>query len=136
MIGIYSFVLNEPEHKLQLRIKQFFCFLLLILSVVPGLQAAPVALFYLTNSPESIRSFLAHSSQIDLLVPAWYDVDENGLVTGAPEPTVLKRAQEEKLPVMPIIALFSKTKFHTLATNLAAQGEMNAAMIRESKLHG
>ncbi|MGB2635814.1 MAG: glycosyl hydrolase family 18 protein [Candidatus Acidiferrum sp.] len=98
--------------------------------------AAPVALFYLTNSPESIRSFLAHSAQIDLLVPAWYDVDENGLVTGAPEPTVLKRAQEEKLAVMPIIALFSKTKFHTLATNAAAQSEMNAAMIRESKLHG
>lgn len=98
--------------------------------------AAPVALFYLTNSPESIRSFLAHSSPIDLLVSAWYDVDENGLVTGAAEPTVLKRAQEEKLAVMPIIALFNKTKFHALGTNPVALGEMNAAMIRESKLHG
>jgi spore germination protein YaaH len=136
MIGIYSFVLNEPEHKLQLRIKQFFCFLLLILSVVPGLQAAPVALFYLTNNPDSIRSFLAHSSQIDLLVPTWYQVDENGLVTGSPEATVLKRAQEEKLPVMPIIAIFDKKKFHTLATHLTAQGLMNAAMVRESQLHG
>jgi spore germination protein YaaH len=38
--------------------------------------------------------------------------------------------------VMPIIALFNKTKFHALATNPVAQGEMNAAMIRESKLHG
>jgi spore germination protein YaaH len=129
-------VLNEPEHKLQLRIKQFFCFLLLILSVVPGLQAAPVALFYLTNNPDSIRSFLAHSSQIDLLVPTWYQVDENGLVTGSPEATVLKRAQEEKLVVMPIIAIFDKKKFHTLATNLTAQGLMNAAMVRESQLHG
>jgi spore germination protein YaaH len=129
-------VLNEPEHKLQLRIKQFFCFLLLILSVVPGLQAAPVALFYLTNNPDSIRSFLAHSSQIDLLVPTWYQVDENGLVTGSPEATVLKRAQEEKLPVMPIIAIFDKKKFHTLATHLTAQGLMNAAMVRESQLHG
>jgi spore germination protein YaaH len=109
---------------------------LLILSVVPGLQAAPVALFYLTNSPDSIRSFLAHSSQIDLLVPTWYQVDENGLVTGSPEATVLKRAQEEKLPVMPIIAIFDKKKFHTLATHLTAQGLMNAAMVRESQLHG
>src|SRR5580692_1406076 len=136
MIGIYSFVLNEPEHKLQLRIKQFFCFLLLILSVVPGLQAAPVALFYLTNNPDSIRSFLAHSSQIDLLVPTWYQVDENGLVTGSPEATVLKRAQDEKLPVMPIIALFNKKGFHALALNAGAQAMMNEAMIRESKLHG
>ena len=72
-------------------------------------------LFYLTNNPDSIRSFLAHSSQIDLLVPTWYQVDENGLVTGAPEPTVLKRAQDEKLPVMPIVALFNKKSFHMLA---------------------
>jgi spore germination protein YaaH len=129
-------VLDEPEHKLQLRNKQFFCFLLVILSIVPGLQAAPVALFYLTNNPDSIRSFLAHSSQIDLLVPTWYQVDENGLVTGSPEATVRKRAQEEKLVVMPIIAIFDKKKFHTLATNLTAQGLMNAAMVRESQLHG
>ena len=114
--------------------------LLLLLCVVfpaaPCLQARPVALFYLTSSPDSIRSFLAHSAQIDLLVPTWYQVDENGLVTGAPDPTVLKRAQDEKLPVMPIIALFNKKNFHALATSPTAQAEMDAAMIRECKLHG
>jgi len=57
------------------------------------------------DSPDSRRSFEAHSSQIDLLVPAWYSVDENGLVTGAPDPTVLKRAHDEKLPVMPLVGL-------------------------------
>lgn len=109
---------------------------LVILAALPCLQAKPVALFYMTTSPDSIRSFLAHSSQIDLLVPTWYEVDENGLVTGAPEPTVLKRAEEEKVPVMPIIALFNKKKFHEFANNPAAQGQMNEAMIRECKLHG
>jgi len=99
-------------------------------------QAAPVALFYMTSSPDSIRSFLAHSSQIDLLVPTWYQVDENGLVTGAPDPTVLKRAQDEKLPVMPIIAIGNLKAFHTLVSNPAAQALMNEAMVRESKLHG
>ena len=99
-------------------------------------QAKPTALFYMTNSPDSIRAFLAHSSQIDLLVPTWYEVDENGLVTGAPDPTVLKRAQEEKLAVMPIIALFNKKEFHQLAGNAAGQTQMNEAMIRECKLHG
>jgi spore germination protein YaaH len=100
------------------------------------LAAEPVALFYLTNNPESIRSFLAHSPQIDLLVPTWYQVDENGLMTGGPNPTVLKRAQDEKLAVMPIVALFSKKNFHALASNGDAQTSLIGAMIRECKLHG
>ena len=116
--------------------KQFLLSALLFFASVPFLHSQPVGLFYLTNNPDSIRSFLAHSSQIDLLVPTWYQVDENGLVTGAPDPTVLKRAQDEKLPVMPIIALFNKKGFHALALNAPAQALMNEAMIRESRLHG
>src|SRR3984957_4556855 len=117
--------------------KRFLLLMVVLLAVVPRLQATPpVALFYMTGSPDSIRSFLAHSSQIDLLVPTWYQVDENGLVTGAPDPMVLKRAQEEKVPVMPIIALFDKKKFHLFAGNTIAQAQMNEAMIRECKLHG
>jgi len=116
--------------------KKFILLLLTALVVPPFLKAEPVALFYLTSNPDSIRSFLAHSAQIDLLVPTWYQVDENGLVTGAPDPTVLKRAQDEKLSVMPIVALFSKKNFHALATNPAAQVRLNDAMIRESKIHG
>jgi spore germination protein YaaH len=116
--------------------KRFLLLVSTALVAVPCLQAAPVALFYMTRSPESVRSFLAHSSQIDLLVPTWYQVDENGLVTGAPDSTVLKSAQEEKLPVMPIVALGDKKEFHTLAASTAAQARMNEAMIRECKLHG
>lgn len=116
--------------------KRFLLLVLVSLVAVPCLRAKPVALFYMTSSPISIRSFLAHSSQIDLLVPTWYQVDKNGLVTGAPDPTVLKRANSEKLPVMPILALFGVKDFHALATDSAAQAEMNRAMIRESKLHG
>src|ERR1700758_1377274 len=105
--------------------KRFLLLIPVLLTVAPRLQAAPpVALFYMTGSPDSIRSFLVHSSQIDLLVPTWYQVDENGLVTGSPDPMVLKRAQEEKVPVMPIIALFDK-KFHLFAGNTIAQAQMN-----------
>jgi spore germination protein YaaH len=104
--------------------------------VVAGAQTRPVALFYLTDSPESIRSFEEHSAKIDLLVPTWYQVDENGLVTGAPNPAVLKAALAQKLPVEPIIALFDKQHFHQLASSVQAQAHMNDAMIREAKLHG
>ena len=99
-------------------------------------NAQPKALFYLTNSPDSIRSFFAHSSKIDLLVPTWYSVDGNGLVTGAPEPAVLKAARQGDLPVMPIIALFGKVKFHQLGSSTEAQDRMNDAMIREAHDHG
>lgn len=116
--------------------KRFLLFLWIPLGLAADLRGAPVALFYLTNNPDSIRSFLAHSTQIDLLVPTWYQVDENGLVTGAPDPTVLKRSHDEGLPVMPIIALFNKKSFHVLGANPAAQAGMNEAMVRESKLNG
>jgi len=99
-------------------------------------SATPLALFYMTETPDSIRSFLAHVDQIDVLVPTWYQVDENGLVTGAPDPLVLATAHEHRLPVMPIIALFDKKRFHELSANTHAQDLMNEAMIREAKLHG
>ncbi len=112
--------------------------LLFCLAVIGAsrVEAKPVALFYMTDNPDSIRSFLAHSSKIDLIVPTWYQVDENGLVSGAPNPLVLSVAQREKLPVMPLIAIFNKTAFHQLAGNAVARGHMNEALIRESKLHG
>jgi spore germination protein YaaH len=111
---------------------------LLFAAAAPAALAAshPVALLYMTSDPKSVRDFFAHSSQIDLLVPTWYQVDENGLVTGQPEPAVLARAQAEKLPVEPIVALFDKRKFHQLATSPAAQERMNEALVRECKLHG
>jgi spore germination protein YaaH len=116
--------------------KRLVLLFLIFVAAVPCLHAAPVALFYITRSPQSVRSFLEHSSQIDLLVPTWYDVDENGLVTGAADVTVLKRAQEEKLAVMPIVSLNNKESFHALAASATAQTRMNEAMIRECKLHG
>jgi spore germination protein YaaH len=99
-------------------------------------ETTPVALFYLTDNPNSVRSFLAHYKQIGLLVPTWYSVDENGLVTGEPDPTVLDIAHNDKLPVMPIVALFNKKAFHAFAGNHDAWTRMNEALVRECKQHG
>jgi spore germination protein YaaH len=116
--------------------KRSLCFLLGLVLTAISAQAAPVALFYMTNGPESIRSFMAHYRQIDLLVPTWYEVNEDGLVSGDPNPAVLEVAHRDKLPVMPILALMDKKSFHALLGNQTAQARMNEAMIRESKLHG
>jgi spore germination protein YaaH len=108
----------------------------LLFNSVSQVSAAPSALLYMTDSPDSIRSFLTHADKIDLLVPTWYHVDENGLVTGAADPLVMETARQHHVPVMPILALFNKKHFHELSINLPAQERMNEAMVREAKRNG
>jgi len=116
--------------------KRIVIFLVFVLWGAGFTWARPRAIFYMTNGTSSVESFLAHSRQIGLLVPTWYEVDETGLVTGAPNDLVVSRAQSEKLPVMPIVAMFNKKGFHTLAGDAAAQARMNEALIRECRQHG
>jgi hypothetical protein len=61
--------------------------------------STPKALFYMTETPASVNSFLEHASRIDILVPAWYQMDADGLVTGASDPRVLNAAREHHVPV-------------------------------------
>lgn len=110
--------------------------LLAISAVLADAQTQPVALFYMTDSPASVRSFLAHSKKIGLLVPTWYSVNADGLVSGEPNPLVLKTAAAEHLPVMPIVANEGKDALHLLLNDQGAQQEMAHALIRESKEHG
>lgn len=116
--------------------KRILLSLVCALASAAPVAAAPLAIFYLTGDPGGVRDFLQHSQQIGLLVPTWYQVDENGLVTGAPNDLVLDKARDEKLPVMPIVALMNKQSFHMLANSAAAQAQMNDALIRECKMHG
>ena len=88
------------------------------------------------SDPRSIRDFFAHSSQIDLLVPTWYQVDENGLVTGAPEPAVLAEAQSEKIARHAHRRALQQEGLSPAGVSAAAQAAMNEALIRECKLHG
>src|ERR1700760_3635132 len=99
----------------------------------PAAWAKPVALFYLTDGPDSIRSFMAHYKQIDLVVPTWYEVDPEGLLAGEPDEAILDVARKDKLPVMPLVAMFDKKGFHQLAGNQAAWAKLNDALVREAK---
>ena len=116
--------------------RQILLLLVFVLTTVCVHSQAPVALFYMTENPDSVRSFLAHSSKIGLLVPTWYTVDATGLVSGGPNPLVLEVAQKQHVPVMPIIVASGKDAFHALLENPVAQKAMIAALIRESKNNG
>jgi spore germination protein YaaH len=117
--------------------KALLCFTLLAGALaIAHAQKPLVSLFYMTDTPDSIRSFLAHSEKIGILVPTWYSVDANGLVTGAPNPEVLRVAQQNHIPVMPIVASFSKAAFHSLLGNHDAQTAMIASLLQQAKLNG
>src|SRR5580704_19161913 len=104
----------------------------------PGNAQQPKALFYMTREPKSVRSFLAHADKIDLLVPAWYSVDADGLLSGGPNPLVLETAKQHHVSVMPIVANgdFAQEDFHKLLKNAAAKESMIGALIRACKGNG
>ena len=70
--------------------RRLFVLASIILFGLPVLADQPKALFYLTREPKSVRSFLAHADRVDILVPTWYSVDANGLVSGGPNSLVLE----------------------------------------------
>ena len=118
-------------------IKHAFAQLLVILFLRSFAAAAePKALFYLTENAAGVRSFQAHKDKIDILVPTWYSVDADGLVTGEPNVPVLREAKAAHIPVFPIVALFDHEAAHKLLGSEKAQAEMNAALIRECKENG
>jgi spore germination protein YaaH len=117
----------------------FFLPILLFLIVAPTIHAKqPKSLFYLTRDPVSVRSFLAHSDKVDILVPAWYVVDANGLVSGGPNPLVLETARQHHVPVMPIVAnsAFVQEDFHKLLKNPEAYSRMISELLRACKENG
>jgi len=109
-----------------------------LLSAVPTPAQQPKALLYMTREPRSVRSFLAHADKIDLLVPAWYTVDGDGLVSGGANPLVLETARQHHVPVMPIVANgdFGQEEFHKLMKNPDAIANMNTQLIRDCQENG
>jgi spore germination protein YaaH len=117
------------------RLRSLCLIILLAATAAAHAQKQPVALFYMTENPNSVRDFYAHSSKIGILVPTWYSVDAGGLVSGAPNPEVLRVAQQQHIPVMPIIGSTGKAAFHALLADPAAQKQMIASLIEQSKLN-
>ena len=92
--------------------------------------------FWMGNGAASVNSFLQHKDKIDIISPTWYQFDESGLVTGEPQPTVLKAAHDSHTTIIPLFALFNHEKIHTLIGDAKAQDEMNRAFVRECKENG
>ncbi len=105
-------------------------------STAPRATAHPEVLFWMSNGLASVNSFMAHKDKIGILSPTWYQINESGLVTGEPQPVVLKAAKDAHITLMPLFALFNPDKVHLLLNDQKAQDEMNKAFIRECKENG
>lgn len=119
--------------------KRLFAFLIFAAALEGSAGAQqPKALFYMTREPKSVRSFLAHADRIDILVPAWYGVDADGLLSGGANPLVMETARLHHVPVMPIVANgdFAQEDFHKLLENPEAAMQMVAQLIRACKDNG
>jgi len=109
----------------------------LLFIVSPARAQQPKSLFYMTREPGSVRSFLAHADKIDILSPAWYAVDANGLVSGGPNPLVLESARQHHVPIMPLLVNggFVQDDFHKLLVSPTAHQAMLASVIQACKLN-
>ncbi len=92
--------------------------------------------FWVGNQDASVASFLAHRDKIDIISPTWYHFDQNGLVSGEPQPVILKAAKEAHLTIIPLFALFNHQQLHILVGDEKAQDALIQSMLRECRNHG
>ncbi len=92
--------------------------------------------FWMSNGATSVASFMAHKDKIDIISPTWYQIDQNGFVSGEPQPVVLKAAKEAHLTLIPLFALFNPDKAHALFNDPKAQDALIASLLRECKENG
>ena len=119
--------------------KKLVCAVLSVLGVVGGqcaLAQGTKTEFWMSNGLTSVNSFMEHKDKIDIISPTWYQIDETGLVTGEPQPNVLKAAKAAHVTIIPLFALFDHVKAHQLMNDPKAQDAMNEAFIRECKENG
>src|SRR5439155_24270820 len=101
----------------------------------PVLADHPRSFFSITSDYKSVRSFLSHADKIDILVPTWYSVDSNGLVSSGLDSLVLETARQHHVPIMPIVVNgeFSQEVLHKLLANRAAYETMASRLMAACK---
>jgi spore germination protein YaaH len=92
--------------------------------------------FWMGNDAEAVHSFMEHKSKIDIISPTWYQIDGDGLVTGEPQPVLLKEIKQAHITLVPLFAIFDHVKIHALTHDATAQDAMIASFLRECHENG
>jgi len=106
--------------------KQIFRFywlitgLLLISNAALAQKFSSENLFYLVNNLSSIKSFEEHANEISIVVPATYEIDQYGVITGDVNQAVMKAARDNHVKVMPIFGIANQKAIHEFLTDTAS----------------
>lgn len=111
-----------------------------LLALLAGRAAAagaqsPERLFYYVDREDAFNSFVQHASQISVIAPSSYGVDEQGIVWGDVDPKVLDVARRNNVKVMPLLVNrpFDKNLLHQLLSSATARQRAIASMVELSK---
>jgi spore germination protein len=89
-----------------------------LLPAPPGLSTQPLRWVYMVGSsiPQSLRD---HADQIDVLAPAWFHSDADGMLYGNDSPAVTQFAKAHGIKVVPIVTNgdFQASVAHTLVSD-------------------
>lgn len=112
-----------------------FLALLSVISLSAARANAQERLFYYVDREDSYNDLLRHASQIDVLAPSTYGVDDQGIVWGDVDPLVLDIARKNNIKLMPLIVNrpFNKELLHQFLTNPAARTRAISSMVELSK---
>ena len=114
---------------------------LLALAVLVPTQASAQngneRIFYYVDREDAYRSLVQNISQISVIAPSSYGVDEEGIVWGDVDPIVLDLAKRHNVRVMPLLVNrpFDKNQLHQLLSSPAARARTIASMVELSKRH-
>lgn len=91
----------------------------------PAATTAPLRWVYMlgTSIPQSLRD---HADQIDILSPAWFHSNANGMIYGNDSPVVTQFAKAHGIKVVPIVANgeFQQSVAHSLTSDGSHQTQL------------
>lgn len=95
-------------------------------------------IFYYTDTETAKKSLLAHPSQIDILAPRAYAIDNVGMLFGSIDLAILDFCKQNHIKVMPFItnASFSSSTVAQFLDNANIQKNSIDQMVAEAKLYG
>lgn len=104
-------------------------------AAVAGAQTRPERIWYTVDREDAFNDFVAHASQITVIAPSSYGVDEQGIVWGDVDPKLLDVAHKNNVKVMPLLVNrpFDKTLLHQLLSSQVARSRAVASMVEISK---
>jgi spore germination protein YaaH len=93
-------------------------------------RSKPEALFYYVPSEDGWASLVSHASQIPLLAPQVFILQEDGTITGTVEERVLGLAASHQIRLMPLLANAKPEAAHNLLVDPARRTQVIAESLR------